>query len=498
MMPSRSVVSWSPMVGGYATRGCHSFPKRTAHFDSNMYANCASEGEPDEDKPNKDLASSTKKMSAYLDQGKLLDARELFDEMPFRDSVAYNIIIRDYVRSGRIVDARDVFDGMPGRNTISWNSMIMGYSSKRKMHVALKLFTVMPDNYKDTFSWTIILSGFARDHRIADSLKLFKQTPQSNPVIWASVISGFQQNGLAYEALMFFKEMLSRGTRPASHSVTSALAATADLSSLFTGQQLYSHALKRGLDSNTHVVNSTISMFMKSGSLDSARILFYHMPRWDLCTWNCMITGFGHHGLGAEAISTFNQMQKAGFRPDAISFFGVLQGCSHCGYVNQGQMYFGSMQSDFDIRREPGHYVCLVDILARAGLLREAVEVISDMPFEVTPVFWRAILNGCRIVGQLELGLCVATRVLEIEPDSAATCLMVMEMYKAAGRHTEGAVLREWMRRKRKVRKELGYSWVEITGKPHLFTTKDETHQESDSIYRVHKLLTDAMTSHAD
>ncbi|XP_077251962.1 putative pentatricopeptide repeat-containing protein At3g23330 [Tasmannia lanceolata] len=408
--------------------------------------------------------------------------------MEYRDCIAWNIMIRGYIDNGRITDAREMFDKMCERNTVSWNTMIMAYTSERKMHVALKLFIIMPAKDKDIVTWTTIISGLAQGSLIADSWQLFKQMPDPNSITWSAIISGFQQSGLASEALILFKEMLSLGKSPNSHSFTSVLAAAADLAALSIGQQLYSQALKRGLNSNTHVVNSAISMFMKSGSLDTARCVFNGMLQPDIVTWNSMIMGYGQHGYGAEAIILFHKMQKLGFLPDKISFLGVLQGCSHCGFVEEGWQYFNSMRKDHQVFREPGHYACMVDILARAGMLKEAAEMIDKMPFEPVAIFWRTLLNGCRIFGDLELGVYAAERVLELESDNAAACLMVMEMYAAVGRWVEVSEMRRCMR-EREAKKEFGFSSTEIKGQMHLFTARDESHPKSESIYTTLELL---------
>nr|XP_010919253.1 pentatricopeptide repeat-containing protein At4g02750 isoform X1 [Elaeis guineensis] len=445
---------------------------------------------------NEDLISWTKQISAYSKGGKLDLARKLFDEMAFRDRVACNIMIREYIRHGKTQDARELFDEMSERNTISWNSLIMAYTSESRLHIALKLFLVMPDEEKDTISWTTIISGLARDFRITDSWQLFKQLPEPDSASWSSIISGFQQNGLLSESLMLFKEMLSVGRRPTVHSLTSTLAAAADLAALSDGQQLYCQLLKRGFDNNILVRNSAISMFMKSGCLDSAVNIFNSIHQPDMFTWNAMISGYGQHGYAIEAILVFHQMQKAGFHPDRISFLGVLQGCSHCGFVKEGILYFDRMQKDFGVHRGPEHYVCMVDIVARAGLLKEAAMIIFKLPFEPTSIFWRTLLNGCRISGALKLGLYAADRVLELESNNAASCLMVMQMYAAVGRQREVALMRRWMT-EMDARKELSNSWIEIKGKVHIFTTRDETHCDSESIYMILELLADVASEYA-
>ncbi|XP_008799534.1 pentatricopeptide repeat-containing protein At4g02750-like [Phoenix dactylifera] len=445
---------------------------------------------------NEDLILLTKQISAYSNEGKLDLARKVFDEMAFWDCVACNVMIREYIWHGKTQDARELFDKMPERNTISWNSMIMAYASESRLHIALKLFLVMPDEEKDTFSWTTIISGLARVSRIIDSWQLFKQLPEPDSASWSSIISGFQQNGLSSESLMLFKEMLSVGRRPTVHSLTSALAAAADLAALSNGQQLYCHLLKRGFDNNNLVRNSAISMFMKSGCLHGAINIFNSIYQPDMFTWNAMISGYGQHGYAVEAILVFHQMQKAGFHPDRISFLGVLQGCSHRGFLKEGILYFDCMQKDFGVHRGPEHYVCMVDILARAGLLKEAAMIILKMPFEPTSIFWRTLLNGCRISGALKFGLYAADRVLELESNNAASCLMVMQMYAAVGRQREAALMRRWMTEK-DARKELSNSWIEIKGKVHIFTTRDETHRDSQSIYMIVELLADVASEYA-
>ncbi|KAA8518745.1 hypothetical protein F0562_016481 [Nyssa sinensis] len=291
-----------------------------------------------------DMVMLTSTISDYSLRGEVDHARNVFDKMGHRDSVSWNVMIKGYIENNRVGDARALFDEMPEKSSVSWNSMIMAYAKERKTHVALKLFVVMPD--KDVVSWTAIVTALCRDSRIEDAWHFFKQMPEPNSVSWSSIISGFQQNRFAAKTLSLFKDMLLAGVQPTSHSITSALAASADLAMLSVSEQFYAQLLKRGFDCNTHIGNSAISMFIKSGSFDNARRVFVDLHEPDLVTWNSMIMGYGQHGYGREAVMIFHQMQKAQFLPDYISFLGVLHGCSHCGFVEEGEQYFRSMEMD--------------------------------------------------------------------------------------------------------------------------------------------------------
>nr|GMD69940.1 pentatricopeptide repeat-containing protein At4g02750-like [Ipomoea batatas] len=406
---------------------------------------------------NKHLLNLTKQISAYAMKGDVVHARVLFDEMGHRDTVSWNVMIKSYIENNKLDDARELFDEMPKRTSYSWNSMIMGYIKDSKLYAALKLFTVMPD--KDVVSWTSIITGMCRVSRVDEAWWLFKQMPEANSVSWSSIVSGFQQNGFPQESLHVFKEMFVAGFQPTSHSITSALAACADLAMASVSEQVYSQLYKRGFNNNTHIGNSAISMFIKSGSFENARRIFLELHKPDTVTWNSMIMGYAQHGHGVAAMATFHQMQKARFLPDRISFLGVLHGCSHCGLTEYG------------ISPGPEHFASLVDLLSRVGELEEANGVILNMPFDPTPVFWRTLLNGCRIYGNLDLGIYVADQILKLEPYNSSACLMAIYRYSLAGKWKEVAEMRRHMQRERESKKELGSSFIDVKGKIHLFTT---------------------------
>ena len=44
----------------------------------------------------------------------------------------------------------------------------------------------------------------------------------------------------------------------------------------------------------------------------------------DLVSWTVMIAGYGMHGFGNEAITTFNEMKDAGIKPDEVLFISIL------------------------------------------------------------------------------------------------------------------------------------------------------------------------------
>ncbi|XP_073135402.1 pentatricopeptide repeat-containing protein At2g13600-like [Henckelia pumila] len=406
--------------------------------------------------------------------------------MGVRDLISWNVMIRCYAENGMVENARELFDAMPERSSFSWNTMIMAYTVAERIYMAFKLFVIMPD--KDVMSWTGIITGFCRVSLVDDAWKLFKQMPDANAVSWSCIVSGFQQNDFANESLMVFKEMLLVGIHPTPHSFSSVLSACADLAMVSMSEQVYCQLLRRGFLGNTNVGNSAISMFVKVGSIHHARAVFLDLDKPDLVSWNAMITGFSQHGYGIEAMMAFHQMQKARFCPDSISYMGVLHGCSHCGFVEEGKQYFLSMKMDSGISPGAEHFSIMVDLYARAGKLEEAYTVIKELPFEPKSIFWRALLNGCRIWGDIKLGVSAPEQILKLEQFNSGACLMVINIMVLAGKWKEVATMRRFMK-ETGVKKELSCSWIDTSGINHLFTTGDKKHSKGDQIFQIIELL---------
>lgn len=98
-----------------------------------------------------------------------------------------------------------------------------------------------------------------------------------------------------------------------------------------------------------------------------------------------------------------------------MTFVGLLLACTHGGMVEKGRHIFKSMTTSFNIIPKLEHYGCMVDLLGRAGQLREAYEVIQSMSMKPDSVIWGALLGACSFHGNVELA--------EIAAESLYLCL---------------------------------------------------------------------------
>jgi len=438
----------------------------------------------------RNIVSWTIMIAGYAQSGRIEDARHLFDKMPERDVVTWNAMITGYVQNGKLEDARQLFNKMSMPNVASWNTMITGYAQNGMLEDACELFSRMPK--KNVISWTTMVTGYAQNSRIQDARKLFSEMPNRNIVSWNAMISGFAQNGHSEEALKLFSQMLGTGMKPIESTFTSVISACAALASPLHGQQVHTHVMKRGTPLNSFMGNALITMYAKCGRIYDARCMFEILSDRNVITWNAIISGYAQHGHAKEALQLFDQMRARNLKADDITFIGVLSACSHAGLVVEGWNYFDAMSRDHGILPKAEHHVCMVDLLGRSGMLNEAEDLINKMPFEPVAVIWKALLGACRVHMDADIGRRAAEHLFELEPQNSAAYVLLSNIYAVAGRWDDVAKVRIMMK-ERRVKKDPGCSWIEVKNAVHTFVVEDRSHPQIEEIHAMLEQLAGQM-----
>ncbi|KAK1374917.1 Pentatricopeptide repeat-containing protein [Heracleum sosnowskyi] len=370
----------------------------------------------------------------YFVCGRVRDAKKVFDMCCVLDVVSWNSMIDGYVKNGEVGLARWLFDEMPERDLFSWNSMISGYVGVGDMERAKELFDEMP--CRDLVSWNCLIDGFARVGNVVAAIECFDRLAVRNVVSWNTVLALYVRVKKYGECLRLFDRMIAEGdVRPNEASVMSVLTACAHLTELDRGKWIHSY-IKRDKNIKADVLLSTalLTMYSKCGAMELAKDVFDKMPDKNVVSWNSMIMGYGMHGDGEKALQMFMEMEKSGQMPNDATFVCLLSACTHAGMILEGWWYFDIMHRVYKIEPKIEHYGCMVDLLGRAGLLRDSEEVIKTMPMEAGPAFWGALLSACRSHSNVELGEVVAKRLIDLEPEDIGPYVLLSNIYAAEGR----------------------------------------------------------------
>jgi pentatricopeptide repeat protein len=324
-------------------------------------------------------------------------------------------------------------------------------------------------------------------------LRVFDEMPQRNVVSWNSLIAGFVRREKVFESLGTFRRMQGEGIGFSWVTLTTVLPVCSQLTALNSGKEIHAQIVKSTGRPDIPVLNSLMDMYAKCGAIDYCRRVFDGMWNKDLTSWNTMLTGYAVNGCIEDAMEVLNEMVESGIKPDAVTFIALLSGCSHAGHADEGQRLFTKMKNDCGVSPTVEHYACLVDMLGRAGRIKEALEVVKSMPMRPSGSIWGSLLNSCRLYGNVSLGEVIAEQLFELEPSNPGNYVMLSNIYANAGMWDNVKLVREMMER-RGMKKEAGCSWIQIKHGIHTFVAGGGFEFRNSAEYKkVWNELMDAM-----
>ncbi|CAN1784536.1 Pentatricopeptide repeat-containing protein At5g66520 [Linum perenne] len=325
----------------------------------------------------------------------------------------------------------------------------------------------------DVYVQNTLINLYAVCGKLGDARSLFDSMPRKDTVSWSVMISGYAQRDKFADALALFQDMQNDGFEPDDSILVSAISACTHLSALDRGVWIHDYIRKKSLKINVILGTTLIDMHMKFGSVENAIKVFNELEEKGVSTWNALILGLAMNGMVKESLETFSEMKECGILPNEITFLAVLGACRHMGLVDEGRRHFDSMVEDHGIKPTVKHYGCMVDLLGRAGKLREAEELIDSMPMAPDVSTWGALLGACTKYEDNVMGERVGRKLIEFQPDHDGFHVLLSNIYASRGDWNDAHEVRGTMRKHRVV-KMPGCSMIEANGIVHEFSTPSD------------------------
>uniref|UniRef100_A0A7N0TI04 Chlororespiratory reduction 21 n=1 Tax=Kalanchoe fedtschenkoi TaxID=63787 RepID=A0A7N0TI04_KALFE len=455
-----------------------------------------------------------------LDKGKEIHL-ELVRNGVVVDDFVGSALVDMYGKCGRLDLAKDIFYRCQPKSVSLWNSMISAHSWKGDTESCMELFVRMTEEQVKPTATTLcsllmvcsrsahlrhgkFVHGYITRHQIGADIYvncslmdlyfkcghvksaeyIFAEVSEPfTAVSWNLMISGYATAGLYFESLEFFAAMTKAGVKPDAVTFTSVLPVCSQLAVLEKGKQIHQCITEHNLESNEMVMGALLDMYSKCGAIGEARNVFNRLPDRDCVTWTSMITAYGSHGKGHEAINLFCEMEKSRAKPDSVTFLAVMSACSHSGLLEEGCYYFNHMVSKYGISPSLAHYSCLIDILGRAGRLYEAYNLLQSNPSTKDDVqLLSTLFSACRLHKNIELGEEIGNLLIDKDPNDPSTYVTLSHMYAYENKWDEARELKVKIRRQ-SLQKSPGYSWIEIHKEiQHFFAGSNKSHHPDNNL----------------
>ncbi|KAF5458004.1 hypothetical protein F2P56_022071 [Juglans regia] len=468
--------------------------------------------------------SSLVRKSALLpaiSQAKQTHAQILFHGFLTNVTLQTDLLLA-YSKCGFLQDARRVFDNMSERNMHSWNILLASYANNflysDAIHVFLEFLKmdIRPDHYtfppvfkacagigdaylgKMLHGWVVrlgfeqyivvgssILDFHLKCGNLVDARCVFSNMSSKDSAVWNSMISGSGRAGFYADALNYFRGMLNEGKKMDSMTIPSILNACGGEGDLIKGKEIHGQVVKSFIfDGDVAIGNSLIDMYAKCGCLHDSEKVFRNVRELNLITWTTMISCCGVHGKGEDSLALFKKMRDCGFKPNCVTLTAVLSSCSHSGLIDQGRRIFDSISFDYGLEPSVEHYACMVDLLGRFGYLEEALALVKNMKPAPTASVWGALLAGCMMHKNVEIGEIAALQLFELEPTNCSNYIALCSIYDSLSIRDGVSLIRAKMRKLGLV-KTPGCSWITIQGTIRKFYQGDHSHPQSLELHEI-------------
>ncbi|KAH6795066.1 hypothetical protein C2S52_005543 [Perilla frutescens var. hirtella] len=300
-----------------------------------------------------------------------------------------------------------------------------------------------------------LINMYGKCGKLTEAERLFYHTKQ-DITTWNSLISSYAGNGKCLKAISLFDIMISRGLKPNTATLAILLSACAQIASLEKGKKIHDYIIEEGFGYEVSIATALVDMYAKCGQIDMAKEIFDSINEKDVISWNVMISCYGMHGYGTTAIEIFHQMEESDVRPNDLTFLALLSACAHAGLVDEAKSIFHKMK-EYSLVPTLRHYSCMVDLYGRSGYLDEAEALILSMPFTPDGGIWGSLLTSCKMHNNVEMGMKMAKRAIEADPENDGYYVLISDFYSSMGMWDDVGQVRKIMK-DRGVRKTVGWS----------------------------------------
>ncbi|XP_010526990.1 PREDICTED: pentatricopeptide repeat-containing protein At2g13600 isoform X2 [Tarenaya hassleriana] len=397
----------------------------------------------------------------------LVDGRRVFDEMSVRNIYSWNSVLTALTKSGFLDEAERMFWSMPDHDQCTWNSMVAGFAQHNSFEEALHYFALMhkkdfvlneytfgsglsacaglmdmkkgtqihaliakSPGLSDVYIGSALVDMYSKCGSTGSAQLVFDEMSDRNVVSWNNLITCYEQNGPAMEALKVFLMMLKSEFEPDEVTLTSVVSACASMSALKVGQEIHGRAIKndklrddlvlsnafvdmyakcRRINEARYIFDriptknivsetSMVSGYAKTASTKAARLMFTEMIERNVISWNALIAGYTQNGENEEAINLFRILKRESVCPTDYTFGNLLNACANLADLHLGlQAHVHVLKHGFKFQscERSDIFVgnALIDMYVKCGSVEDGYLAFKKMS-ERDCVSWNAMIVG--------------------------------------------------------------------------------------------------------
>ncbi|KAL5973644.1 hypothetical protein ACLOJK_030298 [Asimina triloba] len=309
----------------------------------------------------------------YVETCLLGSARKLFDEIPERDAVLWNVVMNGYLRSGIAHETLALFRDMlvsdtePDGFCIATGLAACAHSGALQQGIWMHELAKRNGYMDDIFIGTSLVDMYAKCGCIDKAVAAFEDMKERNAFSWAALISGLAMHGFAKEAILCLERMQEEdGLHPDGVVLLGVLTACSHAGLKEEGYSLLGSMEKcYGVAPKHEHYSCMVDLLCRAGQLDEALALVWKMPTKPLASvWGTLLSGsriLRCVELAELAAKELLELERDGGAQEDDGVYVQLSSVYLCARRQEDARRVRNMMGSRGIKKTPGCSIIEVD-----------------------------------------------------------------------------------------------------------------------------------------
>ncbi|KAK9929428.1 hypothetical protein M0R45_026529 [Rubus argutus] len=344
-----------------------------------------------------DIYAGSSLLRLYVNNGCIHDARHLFDKMPHKDCVLWNVMLHGYVKRGESNNAVGFMEMRSSEvkvDAVTFSCILSVCASEAMISFGGQLHgLVVACGLESHFPVAnTLVAMYSKCQCLSDARRLFDMMPRTDLVRWNGMISGYIQNGFMSNASHLFQEMISVGVKPDSITLASFLPSVAEPANLKHAKEIHGYIVRHCIPFDVFMNSALIDVYSKCGNVEMARKIFNQSTRNDVVMCTAMVSGLVLNGMNTDALDIFRWLVREKMRPNSLTMASVLPACAGLAALKLGKELHGNIiKHGLDKSFHVGS--ALTGMYAKSGRLDLAHQVFQRLS-ERDAICWNSMLTS--------------------------------------------------------------------------------------------------------
>ncbi|CAK8564275.1 unnamed protein product [Lathyrus sativus] len=364
-----------------------------------------------------DISTITKLTQKLFDFGRTRHARALFFTVPKPDIFLFNVLVRGFSLNDSPSSSISLYSHLRRNTDLSPDNFTYAFAvaaCSNESHLMLLHAHSIVDGYgSNVFVGSALVDLYCKFSRVGFARKVFDGMPERDTVLWNTMINGLVKNCCFEDTVEVFGEMVTRGVKMDSSTVTAVLPAAAELQEMRVGMGIQCLALKFGFHFYDYVLTGLMSLYSKCGDVNTARLLFGMIRKPDLIAYNAMISGFTSNGETECSVKLFRELLVSGEKVSSSTIVGLIPLHSPFGHLHLACSIHGfCVKSGIILNPTVSTaFTAIYNKLNEIDLARQ----LFDESTEKTVVGWNAMISGYTQNGLTETAISLFQEMMKTE-----------------------------------------------------------------------------------